>query len=133
MFIYKKKFVYIYIYIYMESTSDEQLLDHQDWKKIILNPSDRSKKSNNISNNSQVLNIIKKIENKADNDDLKHAKYTIEFRKNLVNARTSKLNMTQKQFASRLNLPEKTIKDIEAGKAIYNAQHHNKIKRILKI
>ena len=41
--------------------------------------------------------------------------------------------MTQKQLASRLNLPEKVIKDIESGTAIYNPQHYNKIRRILKI
>ena len=51
----------------------------------------------------------------------------------MVKKRTSTLNMTQKQLATRLNMPEKTIKEIESGRAIYNAKDYNRIKRILKI
>jgi ribosome-binding protein aMBF1 (putative translation factor) len=74
-----------------------------------------------------------KVERKADNDELKHDVYTREFRIKMVQKRTKTLNMTQKQLATRLNMPEKTIKDIESGKAIYNAKHYNCIKRVLKI
>ena len=105
----------------MESTNDdEQLFDHQDWKQIIIH----NKKDNNIVRKitiNQEYNKVKKLEEKADNDTLKHNEYTKEFRVAMVQTRTTRLNMTQKQLATRLNLPEKTIKEIEAGKAIYNS------------
>jgi len=119
----------------METNSDEQLLDHQDWKHIIINTKNTSNTKSNIVdvNKTQEYNQVKKIEQKADNDNLKHTEYPRVFRVAMVRARTNTLNMTQKQLATRLNLPEKIIKDIEAGKAIYNHQHYNKIKRTLKI
>ena len=112
----------------------EQIFDHQDWKTIVVKTNkkkDENKKSTKkIDDTTQKL---MKIENKADNDELKHDVYTKEFRIAMVQKRTQTLNMTQKQLATRLNMPEKTIKDIESGKAIYNAGHYNKIKRLLKI
>lgn len=111
--------------------NDEQYFDHQDWKQLVIKK--KSKKDNKQTNQNQEYNKIKKIENKADDDQLKHNIYPIEFRKNIVFKRTRELNMTQKQLANRLNMPEKTIKDIESGIAIYNASHYNKIKRLLKI
>ena len=38
-----------------------------------------------------------------------------------------------KQLAQKCNLPLQIINEIETGKAIYNHQHINKIKRVLKI
>ena len=114
--------------------SDEQIFDHQDWKTIVVKTNkkkDKNKKpSKKLDNTTQKL---MKVERKADNDELKHDVYTKEFRLAMVQKRTKTLNMTQKQLATRLNMPEKTIKDIESGKAIYNAGHYNKIKRVLKI
>lgn len=110
--------------------SDEQLFDHQDWKQVIIKI---NKPKNKQTNKNQELNKVKKIEKKAETDTLQHNKYTREFRTQMVQKRTSTLNMTQKQLASKLNLPEKVIKDIENGNAIYNPQHYNKLRRILKI
>tara|TARA_X000000950_G_scaffold288827_1_gene407699 strand:+ start:3424 stop:3765 length:342 start_codon:yes stop_codon:yes gene_type:complete len=111
--------------------SDEQLFDHQDWKQVIIEK--KRKPKNKQTNKNQELNKVKKIENKADTDTLHHNKYSREFRIKMVQKRTSTLNMTQKQLASRLNLPEKVIKDIECGNAIYNSDHYNRIRKLLKI
>ena len=111
--------------------NDEQLFDHQDWKQVVIGK--KSKPKNKQTNKNQEFYKIKKIENKADTDTLHHNKYSREFRIKLVDKRTSTLNMTQKQLSSKLNLPEKVIKDIESGIAIYNPHHYNKIRRILKI
>ena len=112
----------------------EQILDHQDWKTIVVKTNkkkDENKKpSKKLDNTTQKM---MKVERKADNDELKHDVYTREFRIKMVQKRTQTLNMTQKQLATRLSMPEKTIKEIESGKAIYNAGHYNKIKRVLKI
>lgn len=114
--------------------SDERIFDHQDWKTIVVKTNkkkDVSKKhTKKLDDTTQKL---MKVENKADNDILKHDVYTKEFRIAMVQKRTKTLNMTQKQLATRLNMPEKTIKEIESGKAIYNAGNYNKIKRVLKI
>ena len=114
--------------------SDERIFDHQDWKTLVVRKSNKKeenkKPSKKLDNATQKL---MKVERKADNDELKHDVYTKEFRLAMVQKRTKTLNMTQKQLATRLNMPEKTIKDIESGKAIYNAGHYNKIKRVLKI
>lgn len=115
----------------MEKTTDEQYFDHQDWKQIYVKK--KTKKETKQTNKNQEYNKVKKLENKADSDQLKHNMYTVDFRKQMVLKRTSTLNMTQKQLANRLNMPEKTIKEIESGQAIYNATHYNKIKRLLKI
>lgn len=113
----------------------EQIFDHQDWKTLVVRKSNKKedenkKPSKKLDNTTQKL---MKVERKADNDELKHDTYTKEFRIAMVQKRTTTLNMTQKQLATRLNMPEKTIKDIESGKAIYNAGHYNRIKRVLKI
>ena len=112
----------------------ERIFDHQDWKTIVVKTNkkkgENKKSTKKIDNTTQKL---MKVERKADNDELKHDVYTKEFRIAMVDKRTQTLNMTQKQLATRLNMPEKTIKDIESGKAIYNAGHYNKIKRVLKI
>jgi ribosome-binding protein aMBF1 (putative translation factor) len=41
--------------------------------------------------------------------------------------------MTQKDLAQKINLPVKTINEIECGKAKHNPQVVSKIKRILNI
>ena len=113
----------------------EQIFDHQDWKTIVVknnkntDTKDKPKKKKMDDTTQKLI----KVETKADNDILKHDKYTKEFRLAMVKKRTSTLNMTQKQLATRLNMPEKTIKEIESGRAIYNAKDYNRIKRILKI
>lgn len=118
----------------MEQMSNEQIFDHQDWKTIIVKNSNKKSEIKKLAKKiDDTTQKMMKIENKADNDELKHDIYTKEFRISMVQKRTKSLNMTQKQLATRLNMPEKTIKDIESGKAIYNAGHYNKIKRLLKI
>jgi len=113
----------------------EQILDHQDWKTLVVKKSNKKEDENKKPSKKMddTTQKLMKVERKADNDELKHDTYTKEFRLAMVQKRTKTLNMTQKQLATRLNMPEKTIKDIESGKAIYNAGHYNKIKRVLKI
>ena len=76
--------------------SGEQILDHQDWKTLVVrksNKKDENKKpSKKLDNTTQKL---MKVEHKADNDELKHDVYTKEFRIAMVQKRTKTLNMTQ--------------------------------------
>jgi ribosome-binding protein aMBF1 (putative translation factor) len=114
----------------MES-NHEQILDHQDWKDIVV----RKKYEKTITNAKKVDNATQKlisVEKKADNDILKHDKITLELRQNIQKGRGSK-GLTQKQLANNINMPLQKIQEIESGKAIYNGQDINRIKRFLKI
>jgi ribosome-binding protein aMBF1 (putative translation factor) len=105
-------------------------LDHQDWKTIVVKNKREEKASKpKINNEQQKLNSIEK---KVENDKLKHKTITLELRKNIEKARCLK-KLTQKQLANNINFPLQFISDIESGKAIYNHQHINKIKRYLKL
>ena len=103
-------------------------LDHQDWKPVVVkkNTTNTTKKTN--PENQKIKNIEKCVEE----DDLKHKKITSEIKQKIINGRCS-LSFTQKQLAQKCNLPLQVINEIETGKAIYNHQHINKIKRVLKI
>ena len=110
-------------------------LDHQDWKTLIIHKKkDKQNNSNNNNNKNLDPNTQKliSIEKKADNDNLKHDKITKELRIQIQQARSSK-GLTQKQLANQINIPLQKISEIETGKAIYNHNDINKIKRFLKI
>ena len=106
-------------------------LDHQDWKTIIVKKPKQNVKNakKKVNNNSEK---IISVEKKADNDELHHKQLTLELRQTIQKTRCLK-SLTQKQLANNVNLPIQVIADIESGKAIYNGQHINKIKRYLKL
>ena len=106
-------------------------LDHQDWKTIVLKkPKENIKNSKKKTSNDTLKKIS--IEKKAENDELHHKQLTLELRQSIMKTRTAK-SLTQKQLANSVNLSPQIISDIESGKAIYNHQHINKIKRFLKL
>jgi ribosome-binding protein aMBF1 (putative translation factor) len=107
-------------------------LEHQNWTPQVIR-----KKKDNIDGGSkkkisQSQQRDNKLMKKADNDDLKHDKITLELRVKIQQGRSSQ-KWTQKDLANRCNLPVTVINEIESGKAIYNPQQINKIMRILKI
>jgi ribosome-binding protein aMBF1 (putative translation factor) len=119
----------------MEDKNPEYILDHQDWKQVIINTQNKSKQTNSKTNVKKLdsnTQKLMKIEKKANNDELKHEKISNKLRTQIIQARNSK-NLTQKQLANSINMPLQKISDIESGKAIYNAKDINKIKRYLKI
>ena len=114
-------------------------LDHQDWKQIIIHSkqkninSDNTKKTKVIKNkNGEKNKIDNKLDKKVEDGDMKHKIVSLKLRQEIQKRRTSQ-NLTQKDLATRVNLPTSVINEIESGKAIYNHQHMNKIKRFLKI
>ena len=106
-------------------------LDHQDWKTIII-----KKPKENVKNNKRKVNNDSQkkfaVEKKSDEGDLSQKKITLELRQSIMKGRSAK-SLTQKQLATSINLPLQVISDIESGKALYNPQHINKIKRFLKL
>ena len=114
-------------------------LDHQDWKNIIVRtkynkglPTDEKKTKVVKSKGSEKNKVDIKLEKKVDEGDMKHKIVSLKLRQEIQKRRTSQ-NLTQKDLATRINLPVTIINEIESGKAIYNHQHMNKIKRFLKI
>lgn len=114
-------------------------LDHQDWKQIIIHSKqknvngDNTKKTKVIKNkNGEKNKIDNKLDKKVEDGDMKHKIVSLKLRQEIQKRRTSQ-NLTQKDLATRVNLPTSVINEIESGKAIYNHQHMNKIKRFLKI
>ena len=117
-------------------SNNNEIFDHQDWKTIIMNSSLKKRDKGPIvtvtkSKQTSINQTAIKLEKKVDNDELKHAKVPDELRIKIIQNRNSK-KITQKQLANGVNLPLNTIAEIESGKAIYNHQHINKIKRYLK-
>ena len=104
-------------------------LEHQDWKTVTVKKK-KDEKSKEIK--KKIDPNIKNIEKQVDEDNLKHKKISPELKQKLIQGRCSQ-KLTQKELAQKCNLPLQIINEIETGKAIYNQQHINKIKRILKI
>ena len=118
---------------HFDSLDKKQIsLEHQNWTPQVV----RNKKDNIDGGSkkkiSQAQQRDNKLMKKADNDDLKHDKITLELIVKIQQGRASQ-KWTQKDLANRCNLPVTVINEIESGKAIYNPQQINKIKRILKI
>ena len=111
-------------------------MDHQDWDVIYtrgnkeLNKKKEKEKEKNKSNTSFVKE--KKIDKKIEEGNLKHDKIKLDSSKQIQQQRL-KLGMTQKDLAKKLNIPVKTIIEIESGKANKNQQLISKIKRNLNI
>ncbi len=110
-------------------------LIHQDWKQVVLNKSHTNKAYTNktgIKKISQEKQKDIKLHKQVEEDNLKHNKITQELRTIIIQTRASQ-KLKQKDLAQRCNLPVQVINEIESGKAIYNHQHINKIKRVLKL
>ena len=108
-------------------------LDHQDWDPIYVRAKKHIEKDNKeINTKIQQFSKINKIEQKIESGNLKHDKTPAEFGKLIQKKRLEK-NMTQKYLAQKINIPVKTINEIESGRAKHNPQVVSKIKRILNI
>ena len=110
-------------------------MEHQDWNTLYVRANKNSKdKKEKQKEGTKSNHFLKenKIEKKIEEGNLKHDKTPSELGKIIQSKRLSQ-NMTQKDLAQKLNIPVKTINEIESGKAKHNPQVVSKIKRILNI
>ena len=107
-------------------------LDHQDWTPVVVKKKNTKNSTNTQKKTNPQNQKIKNIEKRVEEDDLKHKKITPELKQKIIQGRCSQ-KLTQKELAQKCNFPLQVINEIETGKAIYNHQQINKIKRILKI
>lgn len=118
----------------LQNQQQSNTLDHQDWNTVTLKSKKTIKQENKQTTKklSQAQQRDNKLLKKVDNDELKHDKVPQELRTKIIQKRAS-LKWKQKDLAQKCNFPVTVINEIESGKAIYNPQHINKIKRVLKI
>ena len=95
-------------------------MQHQDWETVIL------KKPTVYKNN----NNNKKKEEEDSEFNLPKTSY--ELKKTIQQARCAK-KMTQKELATKVNVPVKTIIEYENGKAIPNNTFIAKLERTLNV
>ena len=116
-------------------------MDHQNWDVIYirgnkeLNKGKKEKeKEKEKATGDKKSSFLKenKMEKKIEEGNLKHDKVKLDISKTIQQKRLE-LGMTQKDLANKLNIPVKTIIDIESGKANKNQQLISKIKRNLNI
>lgn len=113
---------------------------HQDWKTVVLRPKKEvevktvAKGAAGVSTSTVSTATGKpawKIEEQVDSDVGKPIKLVSkEDASAIVKGRVEK-KLTQKELAQKLNMQQKEIADIEAGKAVENKQVLSKIKRAL--
>jgi putative transcription factor len=114
----------------------------QDWKQVVFRKrnmvvpiSDNSTHAlalkekvhkNNESRNESVN--LKKVASETEN--FHHNTISKDEGKSIIQARVAK-KLTQEQLANALNIPVRTISDIERGSALYNGSLLARIKRFL--
>ena len=115
-------------------------MEHQDWEQYIVhckgsekNKRDKKEKEKERKNTG-VNNFLKdnKLEKKIEEGKLKHDKVDKDLCKKIQQARLS-MGLTQKDLANKISLQVSVVSEIECGKAKYNSQQIQKIKRVLKI
>jgi ribosome-binding protein aMBF1 (putative translation factor) len=108
-------------------------MEHQDWDSIILNNKSTKPKLNEDGTKKKefVKSTGTKLEEKVEKGILTHKKMDLSFGKDLQKFRLSH-GFTQKDLATKLNIPVKDINEIEAGKAKHNGPLMGKIKRLMK-
>lgn len=110
--------------------------DHQDWTPVVIrgNPKIGSKtKEQKYSQNAEAQRL-NKLDQNLEDDTVKNKFVPTSYGRQIQQARSKMVPAwDQKTLAQRLNIPKDVIQKIETGKAIYNPQILEKIKRILKI
>ena len=111
----------------------------QDWEPVILRPRQPSvtdavivqqhKQTTNRSTTNESVNLAK-VANET--EVFHHTHVSKEDARAIIQGRVAK-KLTQEKLAQALNLPVKTIADIERGVAIYNGSLLARVKRYLQI
>tara|TARA_B110001469_G_C9451732_1_gene228137 strand:+ start:317 stop:661 length:345 start_codon:yes stop_codon:yes gene_type:complete len=112
---------------------DDKLFDHQDWKHIVIQSKIKKNTNDKVFITKQNIHTTeKKIMKQIEEGDLKHVVFKKEFVISFIKKRCE-LKLTQKQIASKLNVPHSKIIELENGVCLYDSNFNNKLKRILKI
>jgi ribosome-binding protein aMBF1 (putative translation factor) len=106
-------------------------MEHQDWKNIVVKKNNNPLNEDGTKKKEYVKSEEIKLEENAEEGKLSHKKMDLSFGIALQKYRLSQ-GFTQKDLATKLNIPVKDINEIESGKAKHNGPLMGKIKRIMK-
>ena len=105
-------------------------MDHQDWTPVVLKKSTSTAKST-VPRTSPPASSVPPPNVALDMDEKKVEFFTPAMGKKIAALRNSK-NWSQEELAKQLNLPKKTITDLEqGGKEKYNGPLVSKLKKVL--
>ena len=106
-------------------------MEHQDWKTIYVKSNKHhDSKTQTQQKQSHFNNFEKKLDKNIENGKMRTEKIDKDKSLSIQQKRQSK-GLTQKDLANILNIPVKTINEIESGKGNKNPQIINKINRYL--
>ena len=109
-------------------------MEHQDWNQIYAKVSKQvnppSQKQGSSNDNSQTSHKERKLDDAVEDGRLTVKKFDATFGKEVQKFRLSK-GWKQQDFAQKLNVNQKVINEIEAGRAKYNPALMSKIKRLM--
>ena len=104
-------------------------MSHQDWKPVVFTKNrEYTKEEQEKFEKKKIEKLEKKKE--EENEIKAPAKVSFELKKAIMQARLSK-KLTQKELATRLNVPINTISGYESGKIVPNNSFIVKMERIL--
>ena len=104
-------------------------MDHQDWTPVVFH---KPNQSNQVAKTNVTPGMTKQTRELINSNDIVlPPKIGIDFRKAMQSARNAK-KISQKQLATILQVPPKTIMEYENGKAIPNNQFISKMERVLQ-
>ena len=104
-------------------------MEHQDWTPVVFHKPNQANQTTKSSVNSGMTKQTRELINS--NDIILPPKLSPEFRKAMQTARNAK-KISQKQLATILQVPPKTIMEYENGKAIPNNQFISKMEKVLQ-
>ena len=104
-------------------------MEHQNWKTIYVK-SNKQQDNKTHAQKSNFYNPEKKLDKNIENGKMRTEKIDKDKSLSIQQKRQSK-GLTQKDLANKLNIPVKTINEIESGKGNKNPQIINKINRYL--
>ena len=106
-------------------------MNHQDWDTVFLKiSSNNDNDKNKDKNKSDFNNNEKKMEKKIEDGKMRTEKVDKDKSLSIQQKRLSK-GLTQKDLAQKLNIPIKTLNEIESGKGKNNPQIISRINRYL--
>jgi len=105
-------------------------MEHQDWTQVILKKTITPDKKSKVIVSSSSKPIVP-ANDALDFDEKKVGFFTAAMGKKISSLRNEK-GWTQEQLAQKMNLPKKTITDLEqGGKEKYNGVLVSKLKKVL--
>jgi putative transcription factor len=109
---------------------------NQDWTPVTLhNPSKQKTQKTIVEKRGDQSESDKMRQLDNDTENFAHQKIPSLLCKEIITARTTQ-KLTQKEMATKLNVPANIYNDIENGRALYNPETKkviNKLENLLKI